>query len=217
MGIQLPYPKKGGRAPQFLAHLYCGQTARCIKMPLGVEIGLSPGDFVLDGDSAPYHKRNGAPPNFRPTSIVAKQLHGSRCHLVRWYRPRPTRRCVRCGPSYPHKKAHPPLPNFWPMSIVATVAHLSYCWALVYSFYIVRHYKWQFFYCALYSILCKETLFSSLIFDSVLTIQSIDLFQWQTDGPWQKQYTSIKKYIFRKNCMPSPNSSQAVKQLEVAL
>ena len=24
-----------------------------IKMPLGVEVGLSPGDFVLDGDPAP--------------------------------------------------------------------------------------------------------------------------------------------------------------------
>jgi len=24
--------------------------AGCIKMPLGMEVGLSPGDFVLDGD-----------------------------------------------------------------------------------------------------------------------------------------------------------------------
>jgi len=31
---------------------------------------------------SPYPKRGGAPPNFRPTSIVAKRLHGSRCHLV---------------------------------------------------------------------------------------------------------------------------------------
>ena len=35
-------PKKGGRAPtQFSAHLYCGQTAGCIKMPLGMEVGSS--------------------------------------------------------------------------------------------------------------------------------------------------------------------------------
>jgi len=60
---------------------YCGQTAGCIKMPLGVEVGLSPGDFVLDGDPAPSAKRGGAP-NFCPTSIVAKWLHGSRRHLV---------------------------------------------------------------------------------------------------------------------------------------
>ena len=37
-------PQKGGGAPQFSAHVYCGQTAGCIKMPLGMEVGLSPGD-----------------------------------------------------------------------------------------------------------------------------------------------------------------------------
>jgi len=30
-----------------------GQTAGCIKMPLGMEVGLSPGNSVLDGDPAP--------------------------------------------------------------------------------------------------------------------------------------------------------------------
>jgi len=34
-------------------------------MPLGMELGLSPGDFVLDGDPAPAPKKGGtAPPNF---------------------------------------------------------------------------------------------------------------------------------------------------------
>jgi len=33
--------------------VYCGQTAGWIKMVLGMEVGLSPGDFVLDGDPAP--------------------------------------------------------------------------------------------------------------------------------------------------------------------
>jgi len=65
-------PQKGGRALQFSAHLYCGQMAGCIEMPLGMEVGLSPGDFVLDGDAAPYPKRGEAPPNFRHVSIVAK-------------------------------------------------------------------------------------------------------------------------------------------------
>ena len=51
----LPLPKNRGRAlPQFLAHFYCGQTAGCSKMPLDMELGLSPGDFVLDGDPDPY-------------------------------------------------------------------------------------------------------------------------------------------------------------------
>ena len=82
-GDTAPLLKKGGRAPQFSAHLYCGQTAGCIKMPHGMEVGLSPGNFVLDWDTAPYPKRDGAPPNFRPTSIEAKRLHESRCRLVR--------------------------------------------------------------------------------------------------------------------------------------
>ena len=33
-GTQLLSPKRG-QSPQFSAHLYCGQTAGCIKMPLG--------------------------------------------------------------------------------------------------------------------------------------------------------------------------------------
>jgi len=78
-------PQKGGRTPHFSAHLYCGQAAGCIKMPLGMNVGLSPGDFVVvDGDPDPYPKRSGAPPNFRQTSIVVKRLHGSRYHVVRW-------------------------------------------------------------------------------------------------------------------------------------
>jgi len=42
-------PQEGGGAPQFLAHVYCGQTVGWIKMALGMEVGLSPDDFVLDG------------------------------------------------------------------------------------------------------------------------------------------------------------------------
>ena len=33
--------------------LYCGQTVEWIKMPLGTEVGLGPGDIVLDWDPAP--------------------------------------------------------------------------------------------------------------------------------------------------------------------
>jgi len=41
MGTQLPLPPNGHR-PQFPAHVYCGQTAGWIKMPLGRELGLDP-------------------------------------------------------------------------------------------------------------------------------------------------------------------------------
>jgi len=43
-------------------------------MPLGMEVGLGPGDFVLDGVVAP--PKAAQPPSFRPMSIVAKRLDG---------------------------------------------------------------------------------------------------------------------------------------------
>jgi len=69
MGTPLPSPKRGGEwgpSPKFSAHVYCIQMAGCIKMPLGME-GLSPDDFVLDGDPAPLPIK-GRIPNFRSTS-----------------------------------------------------------------------------------------------------------------------------------------------------
>jgi len=52
--------------PQFSSHFYCGQTAGCFKMPLGMEVGLSSGDFMLDGDPAPSPKRGRSPQIFGP-------------------------------------------------------------------------------------------------------------------------------------------------------
>ena len=51
-------PQKGGTAAfQFSAHVYSGQTAGWMKMPLGTHVGLDLGDIVLDGDPAPHRKR----------------------------------------------------------------------------------------------------------------------------------------------------------------
>ena len=47
-------------------------------MPLGMEVDLGPGDFVLAGD-----QKRGTRPNFPPMSIVAKRLYASGYHLVR--------------------------------------------------------------------------------------------------------------------------------------
>jgi len=54
--------KKSSRS---LSHLlmsscYCGETAGCIKMPLGMEVGLIPGEFVLDGNPVPPSAKRGA-------------------------------------------------------------------------------------------------------------------------------------------------------------
>ena len=40
--------------------VYCGQTAGCIKMPLGMEAGLGPSHIVLDRDPAAHTKRGTA-------------------------------------------------------------------------------------------------------------------------------------------------------------
>ena len=72
MGTQLPLSQRGP-APQISAHICCGQMAAWIKMSLSMELGLGPGDFVLDEDPAPPPKR-GLPPNFRPMFIVVTWL-----------------------------------------------------------------------------------------------------------------------------------------------
>ena len=41
--------------------VYCGRTAKWIKMPLGTEVGLGRGHIVLDGDPAPPPQRGIAP------------------------------------------------------------------------------------------------------------------------------------------------------------
>ena len=43
-GDPAPLPKRGV-APNFWAHICCGQMAVWIKMPLGMEIGLGTSDF----------------------------------------------------------------------------------------------------------------------------------------------------------------------------
>ena len=44
------------RCPVSVMLVYCGQMVGWIKMSLGTEVGLSPDDIVLDGDSAPPTK-----------------------------------------------------------------------------------------------------------------------------------------------------------------
>jgi len=76
----LPSPEKGAEPPpQFLAHFYCGQTTACIKMPLGMDVGLSQGDFVLDGYPVPS--------NFCPMFIIVIVISLEHCtmHSRYWF------------------------------------------------------------------------------------------------------------------------------------
>ena len=74
-------------------------------MPLGMEVGLGPGDFVLDGDPAPSPKRGRSPlPNYRPIAVVAP--NGWMHQDATWYggRPQPRGLCVGREPSLPLQK-----------------------------------------------------------------------------------------------------------------
>jgi len=46
-------------------------------MPLDMEVGLGPGDFVFDGAQLPQKRGHSLPPNFWPMSILAKRQDGS--------------------------------------------------------------------------------------------------------------------------------------------
>jgi len=102
MGTPLP---KMGAAPlsQFSTHYYCGQTAGCIKMPLGMEAGLSPGDCVTWGTSPLPQKGWNPLPNFGPMFPCLLWPNGYMYQDATWYGGRRPR-CVRWGPSSPPQK-----------------------------------------------------------------------------------------------------------------
>jgi len=93
-------------------------------MPLDMEVGLSAGDFVLDGDRAPSPKGGGAP-DFQPMSIAAKRLDASKYHLI-W-------RKASSQATQPPSQKGGGAPSFRPMSIVAKRLHGSRC-------HLVRRY-----------------------------------------------------------------------------
>ena len=83
--------------------VHCGQRIGWIEMPLGTEVGLTPGHAVLDGRPALHHGKGYSSPYFWLMSIVAKWLDGSGYQLPSCYggRPLPRPRCVSWGPSSP--------------------------------------------------------------------------------------------------------------------
>ena len=57
MGTQLPLPQRG-TAPNLRP------ISVVAKMPLGMQVGLGPGDFVLDGERRPLPKKGREAPKF---------------------------------------------------------------------------------------------------------------------------------------------------------
>ena len=78
-------------------------------MKFGMQVGLGPGDFVLDGDPAPPpQKGDGALQIFGPCLLWP---NGWMDEAGNWQgrRPQPRRLCVRWGPSPFHQKVAEPL------------------------------------------------------------------------------------------------------------
>jgi len=74
-----------------------------INMPLGMEVGLGPGDFVLDGDPALPPQKGSRAPIFRLCLLCP---NGGMYQDATWYGggPQPKRHCVKWGPTSPSQK-----------------------------------------------------------------------------------------------------------------
>jgi len=137
MPTQLP---QRGTAPQFSAHVCCGQTAGWIKMPLGTEVGVGSGHIVLDGSQLPPPKKKrigGTAPTFRPMHCLLWPNSWMNQEDATCYggRPRPRRHCDRWRPSSP-QKGHPCL--LWTKrSPISATAEQLYIWLETYDFALV--------------------------------------------------------------------------------
>jgi len=93
-----------------------GKRLAWIKMPLGMVLGIGPGDFMLDGKPcSPY--KGGTP---QLSAHVYLWPNGWMDQDATWYggRPRPRRHCVRWGPAPPKGYSHQfrliPIVDLWP-------------------------------------------------------------------------------------------------------
>jgi len=86
-GLSSPIPK--GHSPKFSAHICCIKMAVWVKMPLGMEVGLGPGDFVFMGSRSP--PQTGAEP---PPQLSAHLCCGKTAGYIK----RPLRKEVGLSP-----------------------------------------------------------------------------------------------------------------------
>jgi len=123
-------PPLKGHSPQFSANVRCGHTAGWTKMPLGMEVGLGPGDCVRWGHSYPQEKGHTHSTQFLAHVYCGQTAGWMKIEDATWYgsRPRPRPHCIRRGPSSPQKgHSIPPLFGpclLWPRSPISASAEL---------------------------------------------------------------------------------------------
>jgi len=104
---------KRGQSPKFSSDVYCSQTAGWMKLVLDMDVGLSPGDFVLDGDPVlPPQQRGQSPLSIFGPFLLCPNGWMHQDATRYGDRPQPRRVCVRWGPSPPPKKGVEPSPQF---------------------------------------------------------------------------------------------------------
>jgi len=101
--------------------------AAWIKMSLGVDLGLAPGDFVLDGDAAPHPQKVGGAPKFSAFVYCSKTAGWMTMVLSMGVGLRPVDFVLDGDPASVPQNGQSPLPNFWPISIVGKRLDASRC------------------------------------------------------------------------------------------
>jgi len=99
-----------------------------IKMPLGMELGFGPGDFVSDGDPAPLtQKGGGAPPHFLVHVYCGQTAGWIKIALGTEVGLGPGHIVLDGDPAPPSQKGRTAATNFRPISIVAKRLDASRC------------------------------------------------------------------------------------------
>ena len=110
-------PPSQGHSSQFSAHICCGQMATWIKMPHGMQVGLCPGDFVLDRDPAPSP--------IRGRSSLPQFLAHFYCGQTAGCSKMPLDMELGLSPGDFVLDGDPALLNFWPMFIIVITGSIA--------------------------------------------------------------------------------------------
>ena len=126
-GDPVPPPKRG-TAPQFSAHICCGQMAAWIKMSLGMEVGIGPRRLCVRwGPRSPVLKGEQSPPPPKFSANVYCGQTAGWMKMVLGMEVGPGDFVLDGDPVPFPKRGRSPLPNFRPISIVAKRLHASKC------------------------------------------------------------------------------------------
>jgi len=124
MGTQLPLPERG-TAPNFRPMSVAAEWLH-ESMPLGMEVGLGPGDFVIWGSRSPPEK-GAESPKFSAHVYCGQTAGWINMVLDVEVGLSPGDLVLDGDPAPPKKGGGAALPNVWPISIVAKRLDASRC------------------------------------------------------------------------------------------